>query len=127
MPRPKQSDSQEQPVKKKERYFRVRFHAKSNANDPNDVHLAVNGETLCIKREKEVIIPERFVECANHAVYPQFQQLPGKSRKIVAHVKTFPFDNLGEASEEEFLEMRSSGTQRVRHDLEVYGMDGDLD
>lgn len=97
-----------------EKYFRVRFHAKSHPNDPDDVVLSVNGETLVFQRQKPVVIPERFVVCAENARAPQFRQLPNMPRKLVGEVITFPFDKLGEASEAEYLAMKSEGTQAAK-------------
>ena len=101
-----------------EKYFKVRFHAKSNPNDTDNVTLGVNGEVIVIKREEEVIIPERFVECARHAVYPQFTQLPNEPRKATGKVMTYPLDVLGEGTHEEYLKMKKEGTQKTQEAVE---------
>lgn len=101
-----------------EKYYKVRFHAKSNPNDTDNVNLGVNGEILVIRREDEVIIPERFVECARHATYPQFTQLPNEPRKITGKVMTFPLDILGEGTKEEYLKMKRDGTEKTQEALE---------
>jgi hypothetical protein len=106
-----------------ERYFKVRFQAKSNVNDTEDVMLAVNGETLVIRRESEVIVPERFLLCADNAVYQHFRQLPGKPRKVVGQIKMYPYDKLGEASEKEYLKQKSDGTRATRDAIRKYGFD----
>lgn len=110
-----------------EKYWRVRFQAKSNPNDAEDVHLAVNGETLIIAREKEVVIPDRFRECADHAVYPQFRQLPNQPRKIIGRVKVFPYDLMGPATEEEYFRAKAEGTKRTIEAVTRYGHDVDPD
>lgn len=102
----------------KERFLKVRFHAKSNPNDTDNVTLGVNGEVLVIKREEEIIIPERFVECARHATYPQFTQLPNQARKVTGKVMTFPFDLLGEGTQEEYLKMKKEGTEKTQEAAE---------
>jgi hypothetical protein len=94
-----------------EKFFRVRFHAKSHSTQQDNVELSVNGETLLIEREKVIVIPERFIECANHATYPQFKQLPNAPRKIVGRVMIFPFDILGEGTKMDFLKQKTSGTK----------------
>lgn len=106
------------PKQEGEKYYKVRFHAKSNPNDTDNVTLGVNGEILVIKREEEVIIPERFVECARHATYPQFTQLPNEPRKITGKVMTFPLDILGEGTREEYLKMKKEGTEKTQEALE---------
>lgn len=98
----------------KEKFHRVKFHAKSNPNDQEDVELSCQGETLIVQREREVCIPERFVEVARNARYPQFRQMPNEQRKIVGHVMVFPFDVLGEGTEEDYLNMKRSGTKSTR-------------
>lgn len=101
-----------------EKYFKVRFHAKSNPNDTDNVTLGVNGEILVIKREEEIIIPERFVECARHATYPQFTQLPNEPRKMTGKVMTFPLDILGEGTQEDFLKMKKEGNAKTLEALD---------
>ena len=98
----------------KEKYYRMKFHAKSNPNDPDDVVLSVNGEINVIERQKEVVLPERFKVCAENARSPQFRQMPNQTRKIVGEVITFPFDLLGEGTEEQYLNMRREGTKATR-------------
>lgn len=98
----------------KERFFRMKFHAKSSPNDDDNVVLSVNGETVVIERQKEVVLPERYKVCAENARAPQFRQRPNESRKQVGEVITFPFDMLGEGTEEEYLEMKRVGTKATK-------------
>ena len=97
--------------KPKEKFYRVRFAAKSHPNDEDVVTLGVNGEMLVIQREQDVVIPERFLEVANHAIVPQYRQLPGLARKVVGKVQTYPYANLGEATESEFIRLRNEGNK----------------
>lgn len=98
----------------KEKYFRVKFHAKSRPEDEDDVTLSVNGEVLVIARQREVVLPERYIVCAQNARYQQFRQLPNMSRKVIGEVHIFPFDSIGEATEAEYKEMRAKGTAATR-------------
>lgn len=97
-----------------EKYYRVRFHEKSNEQQQDNVELSVNGDTLVIQRGVEVVIPGRFRECADNAVYPQFRQMPGKVRKTIGSVRIFPYDFIREATKEEYLSMRQTGTKAMR-------------
>lgn len=106
-----------------EKFYRVRFNAKSNANDTENVELSVNGEQRVIAREMEVILPERFLEVARHATYPIFKQVPGKTRKTIGNVQTFPFTVLGEATEEEYRKMLKDGTEATKEHIRKYGME----
>jgi hypothetical protein len=110
-----------------EKYWRVKFQAKSNPNDSEDVQLSVNGETLIIAREREVIIPDRFKECADHGVYPQFRQLPNQPRKIIGRIKTFPYDTIGPATESEYFKAKAEGTRKTIETVNRYGHDVDPD
>ena len=112
---------QVEPKNVPEKYFRVRFHAKSNANDPDDVELIVNGENLQMRREKEVIIPARFRECADHAEYTQSRQVPGHNRKVVAKIRIFNYDFLGEATEKEFKDQVREGNKLTKENIAKYG------
>lgn len=109
-------DGQGQPIP--EKYSRVKFNAKSRPDDEDNVVLAVNGEVLVIEREKEVVLPERYVDCARNAHYPQFRQLPGQPRKIVGKVLVYPFEILGVSTREEFLAQKKAGTDKLKAGLD---------
>jgi len=95
-----------------EKFFWVRFHDKANTQDPDHVELGVNSEVLKIQRNKWVILPARFVECARHAVHPHFEQIPGKLRKQVGTIRTWPHDIRQElATREQYAEMLAEGTK----------------
>ncbi|OGV36143.1 MAG: hypothetical protein A2020_12120 [Lentisphaerae bacterium GWF2_45_14] len=100
--------------KRKEKFYRVQFQAKSHPNDEDMVTLSVNGEMLVIQREHEVVVPERFLEVANHAIAPQYRQLPGVTRKVVGKIQTFPYTILGEATESEFVRLRNEGNKATK-------------
>lgn len=117
----------EKPQIEPEKFFRVVFHAKSSVNDTDDVILAVNGEILQIRREREVIIPGRFKECADHATFQQFRQEPGKPRKIVGTIKVYPYNLIGEATEGEYITMRREGTKKQAAMVAKHGFDVDPD
>ena len=94
-------------------FARVRFHEKSDPQQPQDVFLGCNGEPLTIMRGMEVVIPRRFREVADNAVERKFTQKPGETRKLVAYVKKWPYDYLGEATEAEFLKHKREGMQEL--------------
>lgn len=107
-----------------EKYWIVRFGPKAHAHDFDNVELTVNGETVICKRETEVCLPDRFLECADHGVHPTFRQLPGETRKITGKVKTFPYDRLREGTRDLFLQTRREGTQITKQNVALYGPDG---
>jgi len=111
-----------QQVEAPEKYFKGRFHAKSRPDDEDKVtlgvHNDVSGEVLVIEREKDVVLPERFWDCARNAHYPQFRQLPGQPRKIVGKVLMFPFEILGESTREAFLAQKKEGTDKLKAGLD---------
>lgn len=98
----------------KERYFRVRFHAKSSPSDTAHVELCVNCEVLIMQRERDVVLPERFVRHAQLCRYPDERQVPGQPRKTVGWVQIYPFTILGEATKAEFVQQRREGTELTR-------------
>ena len=112
-------------IKHVETYFLVKFNAKSNSNDENDVMLSVNGETLIFQRGKEVFIPYRFLDCADHTTRPHFQQLPNKPRKVIGTIMTFPYTKLREATKQEYESQRKAGTKQHRANVLRYGFDLD--
>jgi len=105
----------------KEEHYRMKFHAKSSPNDEDNVTLSVNGETVVIERQKEVVLPERYKVCAENARSPQFRQMPNQTRKLVGEVITFPFDILGKATEAEYKAMKAAGTKATRDAVDKEG------
>lgn len=102
-------------------YFKVRFNAKAAPFDEDDVTLAVNGETLKIQREKVVIIPARFKECADHGTRLQFKQTPEHDRKIVGKISTFPYQELGQATREEYENQKKVGDKQTKENIKKFG------
>jgi len=105
------------PVVRKEKFFRIKPHSKSKPDDDENVVVSVNGEILVMERTRECVVPERFVVALQNAKAPVFRQMPGESRKIVGEVMTFPFDILGEGTEEEYMTMKRSGTKIARDNI----------
>ena len=90
-------------------YWEITFQPKAHPNDFDDVTLSVNGQCLQMKREEAVILPGRFLEAADNAVYPTYSQRPGHDRKITGFVKFFPYIVLREADEDEYRKMKADG------------------
>ncbi len=105
-------------VQNGEKFFRVRFAAKSSRNDTDKVMISVNGDTLTIRRGDEVVIPERFVNAARDAVTEHFVTKPdGSDRKTRSSVITYPFTVVGPGTEAEYRQLRDVGTAEVRKTL----------
>lgn len=98
-------------VVKEEKYYRIVFNNKQSPNDEEDVTLIVNGDPLVIKRGVEVILPERYKECADHAVYPHFEQKPNQARKEVGKISIFPYSLYGEATKEDYIKALTEGNK----------------
>ncbi len=99
-------------------YSELLFSAKGTPTDPNDVTLIVNGEPLTIKRGDKVITPRRFRECADHATYPVYHQMPDHQRMVTARVMVFPYSCLREdVPEAEYLAQKAAGDKISR---EIY-------
>lgn len=114
----KSEKNPEKEVIQEEKYFKVKFHAKSKPDDEDNVILSVNGEVLVVGREKDVVLPERFVVCAENARYQQFRQLPNQPRKVVGEVLVYPFEKKGMGTKAEYLDMKKSGTKTTREKSE---------
>lgn len=122
--KPSGSSGKPVPAPFKEKYFRVTFSDKSSPNDSDDVELSVNGETLVIRRGLEVIIPERFKVCADNATYPHYTQIPGKPRKLRGHIRLYPYQLVGEATEAQFIKMKRDGNKQTRDFIKKFGFEG---
>ena len=113
------------PIEPEEEYWWVMFQAKGHPNDPDQVNLSVEGEVLKIQRQKEVCLPQRFLECADHATYAQYRIAPNKPRKVVANVTLFPYTKLRPGTKEEFETQRRVGTEKTLEYLEKHGFEAD--
>jgi len=108
-------------TKKAEEFWKVRFNAKSSVNDEDQVTLGCNGVLLKIEREKDVILPQRFLEVADHTVSIQYVQKPGEKRKIAGKVQTFPYTKIGKSTRAEYLIMKKKGTSDTKRSMELDG------
>jgi hypothetical protein len=81
-----------------ERYHWVRFMLAASDNDPKDVELTVNGDPLIIQRGVEVPLPQRYLECADHATHevmmPGESGVLGAGRSKPRRVQLFPYERL---------------------------------
>ena len=93
----------------KMKYFKVIFQAKTNPNDENDVPLSLNGTTILSKRDVEVILPQSYLEVADHTVKSQYEQKPGHDRKVVGHIRKFMYQKLGEVTQADFEAFKKTG------------------
>ena len=100
-------------------WWEVMFSPKAKPDDQNDVTLSVNGVCLQMQREEPVILPGSYLECADHGVYPTYQQLAGKQRKVAGHVKTFPYTVLRSATEAEYKSQKAAGDAATRKAIEA--------
>jgi hypothetical protein len=105
-----------------ERFFVVKFQGKSDRNQPDDVNLSVNGRTLVCQREVNVILPECYLEVADHATYAVYRQLPGVPRQVTGRVKKYPYERLAESSRADFEAAREQGNAKRDQALKIVGM-----
>lgn len=52
----------------KQKMYKVTIHSGEDKGDKDDVFLAHNAKSMLIQRDKEVVIPETFLECLKHSV-----------------------------------------------------------
>ena len=102
-------------------FRRVVFHPRSNTSDPEDVVLSVNGNALVIKRGVETILPEPYLEAAEHTKIRTFRQVGRDMRKEVVELSPYPYQDLGAASREEYMAMLRKGTRDTVKALEREG------
>jgi len=101
-----------------EKVFWGRFAPKSKESDSDTVVLSVNGEVVQMERDKLVPLPERYWDVARNGTYPQYKQLPGIPRKVVAKIRTYNFEIVREGTWAEFEAERKQGTTRTREAME---------
>ena len=102
------------------KFYRVRFHERSADHEPKTITIGVNGHLLVIQRGVEVVLPEEYVNVARNSIVDF--KIPNivDGSKVMSSRKTFrrcPFDLLGEASEDEFLQMRDEGMRKYNEEM----------
>jgi hypothetical protein len=103
---------------KPETFWEVIFSPKSSVAEQDDVHLSVNGETLMFQREVNTFCPGRYLEAAKNTKYPITRQKPGKLRKTVGAITTFPYTVIRQVTQAEYFEKLAAGTKKVRADVD---------
>lgn len=98
-------------------FVKVIFDAKTDVQEPDDVMLSLNGHPLVMQREVELVVPRAYLEVADQTLRQKFRQLPGQTRKTVAHVKTFTYRVTGSASREDFDRMKREGTKAMENSV----------
>jgi len=115
-------DAKAQPPK----YRKIRVAGRGSPNDWPKAWVNANGmfpAGLEIERGKIVVLPEILVSVLRDANVPVFQR--PKDRPEIPMVEgepvyTFPFDDLGEATEAEFNEFLKRGRQAATATVEKY-------
>ena len=108
--KPAANEAVAQPVAKKRTYTRVKFYPKSHKEQPDDVILSVNGDTIIMMRDQEVVLPDYFLEAADHATFNQYKTGIGNSRKVIMQVRLYPYALLGKGTKVEYIKQRAVGT-----------------
>jgi len=111
-----------QPMK----YRKIRLAGRGSPSDWPKGWVNINGQYpagLEIERGKVVVLPEPLVGVLRDAYVPVFQR--PKDRPEVPMVEgepvyTFPFDDMGEATKEEFEEYMNRGRKATAATLEKY-------
>jgi len=99
-----------------EKFFMVKIHSPSTDNEENVAKLGCNGEILLVKRGEEVPLPQRFIEVLEHGVRDHYKFEPGRPRKSVGKISTYPYEKGKEVSREFFEQWRRKGTeQNIEH------------
>lgn len=105
---------------KGETYSRVIFNQKSSSNDSPFVPLSKNGVELRIWRGKEVIVPDSFLEIADHASFTQWE--PSEDRNVAMKnaglVKRYGYTRLGAATEGEYKALLGEGNRITNEVIE---------
>lgn len=96
-----------------ETYSRVIFNNKGSNNDLPFVPLSKNGVELRISRGREVVVPDSYLEIADHAAHIQWE--PSEDRNVAAKnaglIRRYGYTRLGPATEAEFKKQLSEGNR----------------
>lgn len=106
------------PTAVKEKYFEVVFQMKTSPNDEDEVSLSLNGDVIILNRDKTVILPESYLEVADHAVRNHYEQKPGQTRKIVGKIRKYPYTRIKEVDHKTYFAFMKKGNEQRDRDIE---------
>lgn len=99
----------------------VTFNPRQNTNEPDDVVLGVNGHSLVIKRGVRTILPDAYLEAADHSEIKSFRQVGRDMRKEVVMISQYPYTVHGDATRDEYMNSLRAGTLATKKKLERDG------
>lgn len=99
----------------------VTFNPRQNTNEPEDVVLGVNGHSLVIKRGVRTILPDAYLEAADHSEIKSFRQVGRDMRKEVVMISQYPYTVHGDATRDEYMASLRAGTLATKKKLERDG------
>ncbi|MCX7590016.1 MAG: hypothetical protein N2255_00140 [Kiritimatiellae bacterium] len=96
------------------KYRWVRFHRRTDLNDEEVVELHLNGQTLQVDRMVKVPLPQHYLDgpAARAGKYHYRQFSPSSFRAERQWVAKYTWDDLGEATEQDFLDALERGLVR---------------
>ena len=103
------------PTKAVEKFFRVKIDQKTRDDDEDRVPCSVNGEMLYLRRGESIVLPERYIRCLDDALIPIYSGRSGSDgRQQIGLQRRVGYTLLGEATEEDFKELRRKGVLALR-------------
>jgi hypothetical protein len=103
-----------------EAYFYVVFQEKSSEQDVDLIPLSINNDVIMVRRGEKIVLPQSYLEVADHSVFRKFKQVPGQPRKVETVVKRFPYSTIGPASRQDFVRMMTEGN--AKRDVDIARM-----
>jgi len=95
-----------------ERFFMVKLQPPANDNEERVAQIGVNGDILLVLRGEEVPLPQSYIEVLEHGEHDHYKFEPGKPRKSVGKIRTYPFEKGREVTREFYIEWRRKGTEQ---------------
>lgn len=101
-------------VNKKTGYSLVKFANKRHFDEIDDILISVNGNYLFIKRGIPVVVPDIYLEVADHAVIQEYYGRKKLKKKYISKVvKIYPYQKIRPATYEEFIKQNARSLYQV--------------
>jgi hypothetical protein len=112
-------------IKRDTKFLRGMWANKADPNDTDAVRLSVNGEPITWQRGVPCIVPDCYLEVAQHATFNKYSVKPGEGRKVTARITRYPFipDAVHPtATYEEFRKEFIEGTRLTKEAVAAFGL-----
>jgi len=103
----------------------IRFPGKTRKQDPDEIHVGVNGKKYRMQRNEYLPVPKEVIDVLRNAIEPVAEPdsangINMRRRKVVTFTPRFPFELLGWIGKSDYVALRDIAKTRTITEDELY-------